>query len=286
MKKILVTGSEGYLASRFIDYYKDTYTITALNRKTLDITNEHEVFNHFKTHHYDIIFHSAAISDTGTCQHNPQLAELINTFGTLNIAKGCAMQKSTLIFASSDQIFNGNQEDGPYSEYTIPNPQTVYAHSKLNAEKAISATLEHYYNLRLTWLFSLPERNKKINPNILMNLYRALLQNSSITLSDNEFRGMTYVYDVIERVEKLLHLPYGNYNFGSENDYSTYDIGRFILDSIGLPHRSDELLIRDTERFKDKKRDLRICSPRLKEKGVYFPTTSQSLLRCLKDFNA
>lgn len=40
MKKVLVTGSNGFLASRFSEYYKDKYDILALSHKDLDITNE------------------------------------------------------------------------------------------------------------------------------------------------------------------------------------------------------------------------------------------------------
>ena len=47
MKKILVTGSNGFLASRFIDFYKDKYDIVPLVRNTLDITNENPSFRFF-----------------------------------------------------------------------------------------------------------------------------------------------------------------------------------------------------------------------------------------------
>ena len=40
MKKVLVTGSNGFLASRFSEHYKDKYDILALSHKDLDITNE------------------------------------------------------------------------------------------------------------------------------------------------------------------------------------------------------------------------------------------------------
>ncbi|WP_346914030.1 hypothetical protein [Clostridium sp.] len=40
MDKILITGSEGFFASRFIEYYRDKYNIVALGRKELDITDE------------------------------------------------------------------------------------------------------------------------------------------------------------------------------------------------------------------------------------------------------
>ena len=109
MKKILVTGCDGFLASRFIEYYNNKYEIVKVNRKELDITDEYKVYKLFKDNKFDLVFHSAAISDTGKCQNNPELANEINLNGSINIAKGCALNNSTLIFASSDQVYAGNK---------------------------------------------------------------------------------------------------------------------------------------------------------------------------------
>ena len=56
MKKVLVTGSNGFLASRFNEYYKDKYDILALSHKELDITNENQVYDFFKNNNIDIVF--------------------------------------------------------------------------------------------------------------------------------------------------------------------------------------------------------------------------------------
>lgn len=284
MKKVLVTGRNGFLASRFIEFYKDKYEIMSFNKSDLDISNEFKVYNIFKENKFDIVVHLAAISDTGKCQSNPELAKEINLQGTINIAKGCELKKSTLIFASSDQVYSGNKKEGPYSEETIIESNTVYAQSKYNAENEIKDILDNYYNLRLTWLFSMAERNKKVNTNIITNILNATLKKQPINLSINEFRGMTYVYEVIENFEKLIEIPFGNYNYGSENNLSTYEIGKKVLENIGLENRIEEIIIKDTERFKDKKRDLRISNSKLKKLNINFSDTEEAVQRCIKEF--
>lgn len=284
MKKILVTGSNGFLASRFIDFYKDKYDIVPLTRNTLDITVENKVLDFFKHNKFDLVFHTAAISDTQKCEREPDLAEEINVKSTLNIAKACTLKNSTLVFASSDQIFNGNSNYGPYAETILPNPNTVYGHTKFECETRIKEFMDNYYNLRLTWLFTFPERCKKVNTNIITNTLNAILNNSKLKLSDNEFRGMTYVYDVIENFEELITLPYGDYNYGSENNLSTYDIACYLLKSMNLSNRIDSTLIMDAERFKDLKRDLRISNKKLKENSIIFPITTEGLMKCIYDF--
>lgn len=285
MKKILVTGSNGFLASRFIETYKDKYEIIKGSHKFLDITDENKVFNFFKNNKIDIVFHTAAISDTGLCEKDPVLCEKVNFEGTVNIAKGCSLNDSTLVFASSDQIYNGNLEKGPYTEKTIPSPNNVYGLSKLRSEKSIKEILDTYYNLRLTWLFSLPERNRKINKNIICNILNSILKNNPIAFSPNEFRGISYAYDIIENFEKLLKLPSGDYNFGSENNLSTYDVALKVLEFLNIKDRETSLLIKDFERFKDKDRDLRISNEKLRNNSVYFQATEESIYKCLNDFN-
>ncbi|MBM7835317.1 SDR family oxidoreductase [Clostridium sardiniense] len=285
MKKILVTGSNGFLSSRFIETYKDKYEVIKGSHNFLDITDENKVFNFFKNNKIDIVFHSAAISDTAICEKDPSLCEKVNFRGTVNIAKGCSLNNSTLVFASSDQIYNGNLEKGPYTEETIPYPNNVYGVSKLKAEKSIKEILDSHYNLRLTWLFSLPEKNKKTNKNILYNILNSIIKNDPIAFSPNEFRGISYAYDVIENFEKLLESPYGDYNFGSENNLSTYDVALKVLEFLNIKHREGSLLIKDSERFKDEDRDLRISNEKLRNNSIYFSSTEESIYKCLKDFN-
>ncbi|WP_195987346.1 sugar nucleotide-binding protein [Clostridium sp. D53t1_180928_C8] len=284
MKKILVTGNNGFLASRFIEFYKDKYDIMSFNKNDLDISNEFKVYNIFKENKFDIVVHLAAISDTGKCQGNPTLAKKINLQGTINIAKGCEMKKSTLVFASSDQIYAGNKKEGPYSEDIIIEPNNVYAESKFNAENEIKNILDNYYNLRLTWLFSMAERNKKVNTNIITNILNAALKKQPLNLSINEFRGMTYVYEVIENFEKLIEIPFGDYNYGSENNLSTYEIGTKVLEHMGLENRDEDIIIKDSERFKDKKRDLRISNRKLNKLNINFSDTEEAIQRCIQEF--
>ena len=284
MKKILVTGCDGFLASRFIEYYNNKYEIVKVNRKELDITDEYKVYKLFKDNKFDLVFHSAAISDTGKCQNNPELANEINLNGSINIAKGCVLNNSTLIFASSDQVYAGNKESGPYSEDIIKVPNNVYGFTKLNAENEIKNILNNYYNLRLTWMFSFPERNKRVNTNIITNILNAALKSEKIALATNEFRGISYVYEVIKNIEKLLNSPFGDYNFGSENHMNTYEIGKKVLQDLGLYHRLEDIIIEDTERFKNSKRDLRISNKKLKENNIHFSNTFEAIEKCIKEF--
>lgn len=285
MKKILITGSNGFLASRFINKFNEKYNIITINRNDLDITNENAVVSLLTTHNTDYVIHTAAIADTGICENNPSLSFEINVKASINIAKGCKISNSKLIYLSSEQVYNGNIESGPYIETCTPIPNTVYGKHKLEAEKEIQNLLNDAVILRLTWLFGIPEKNRKVNSNILWNVVKAAIKNEPLKLPIYEFRGMTYVYDILDEFPNILNLPGGIYNTGSENNLSTYDAAYLILKEMGLEHKIPELLIKDTEKYKDATRDLRISNTKLKNNNVIIGDTAEGIKKCIQDFS-
>lgn len=285
MKKVLLTGANGFFASRFYTYYKTKYEILPLAHSDLDITNENkclEIIGNFKP---EYVIHTAAIADTGLCERNPELSYEINVKGSINIAKACSLTNSKLVYLSSDQIFNGNTELGPYNENHIPTANTIYGKHKLKAEDELKGITDELWILRLTWLFGFPEKNCKVNSNILWNVVSSVLKNKKMKLPTYEFRGMTYVYNLIENFNNILNLPYGTYHTGSENDLSTYDIAFLILKELGLEQKANIYLEKDVEKFKEHPRDLRISNDKLNNFDINFPKTEDSIKNCLRDFN-
>ncbi len=144
---------------------------------------------------------------------------------------------ANLIHISSEQVYNGNLEEGPYGENTIPAPDTVYGKQKLLGEQEVSKITEHVWILRFNWLFGFPEKCGKVNGNIIWNITRALLKGENMRVSSNEYRGMTYIYDLLKSFNKIFEIPFGIYNAGSENNLSTYDVAKIILEEMNLSHK-------------------------------------------------
>lgn len=284
MDTILVTGKDGFFASRFIECYKNKYNIIGLSHNELDITDEKKTIETILKYSPNYLVHTAALSDTGFCERNPDMSFEINVKGSSNVAKGCSKTKTKLIYLSSDQVYNGNVAPGPYNEECIAIPNTVYGNHKMQAENDILGVVPDAIILRFTWLFSLPEKHKKINSNIIWNIVKSALKNQPIKFSPNEYRGITYVYDVVKNFDKILKLPYGIYNVGSENNLSTYDVAKVVLEKMGLKDRIEEILIKDVERYKTLNKDLRISNSKLKNKGICFTDTEEAVCKCVEDF--
>jgi dTDP-4-dehydrorhamnose reductase len=285
MKKILLTGGNGFFASRFNAYYKDMFEIISADKSVLDIRDEQKAINLIKDIKPDYVIHAAAIAATELCNNHPDLAYDINVKGALNVAKGCELANSKLVFLSSEQVFNGNIESGPYTEEHVPVPNTVYGQNKLEAEQKLKNILHDLWIIRFTWLFGLPEKGLSINANIIWNTLQTILRGEVEKVPVNEYRGMAYVYDVIEKFHKIFEIPYGTYHVGSENNLNRYETVCLILKEMGLSSRIHEIVKEDREKYKDKTRDLRLNLSKIKKLGINFLNTEEGIKKCLQDFN-
>ncbi|PKM96330.1 MAG: NAD(P)-dependent oxidoreductase [Firmicutes bacterium HGW-Firmicutes-1] len=284
MKKILLTGGLGFFCTRFTEKYHHTFQILSTDKDDLDIINEQSVLEAFKVFKPDYVIHAAAIADTDFCNKHSELAYKINVTGAINVAKACKATGAKMVFISSEQIFNGNEESGPYSEDDTPVPNTVYGENKLEAEGLLKNILDDLWILRFTWLFGFPERNCGINPNILWNTLTLALQGEKTKITTNEYRGLTYVHELIDQFEKVFELPFDTYHVGSHNNLSRYDITAHILKELGLENRIDALIEKDTDKYSDHPRDARLCTDKIRQFGFHFSDTTDSITQCLKEF--
>ena len=284
MIKILLTGGNGFFCTRFVSKYKNIYEILSASSSMLDVTDESKVTETISNFKPDYVIHAAAIASTEFCDKNPETAYKINVIGSINVARACKKFNAKMIFLSSEQVFNGNVMPGPYTEEITPSPNTVYGKNKLEAESLLKDILGELWILRFTWLFGLPERNCSMSSNILWDTLTSILKGKKIKVTPNEYRGLTYVHEVIDQFPKILNIPYGTYHVGSHNSLNRYDTCCLILKEVGLGHRIDELLEKDLDKYKDNTRDIRLCTDKIKSYGIEFSELTDGIKKCLKEF--
>jgi dTDP-4-dehydrorhamnose reductase len=284
MKKILLTGGQGFFSIRFTERYKNEFEILSPGKDDLDITDAVKVLEVFKEFKPDYVIHAAAIAVTDFCNKHPEIARKINIDGSVNVAKACKEVSAKLVFISSEQVFNGNVEAGPYGEEHAAVPDTVYGQNKLEAEGILKAILDQLWILRFTWLFGLPEKGLNIASNIMWETVTALLKGKKIYASPHEYRGMTYVSEMVENFKKVFQLPYGTYHLGSVNEMSRYEVVKHILTEMGLANRIEEVLVKDEEKYKTLPRDVRLDTEKARRHGLVFKTTKEGLADCIRDY--
>lgn len=280
MKKLLITGCNGFLGQRLCAYYKEKYQVIAAGHQEVDICREEAVEKLFEETKPDAVFHCAAISDTGYAQQHPEESHRVNVEGSVHLARACRKHHAKLVYMSSDQVYNGNIGLQPWKESDPVQPKSVYGTDKLLAEEKVQEILPDAVALRLTWMYDLPDSPLKLNRNLPVNLQQAFQKGEQIQAAVREFRGITNVWEVVRHMENCLNLPGGAYNFGSMNEYCSYDTFIRFAQLMQLPH-PEEWILADEERFAEHPRNLMIDNRKAADQGIHFLTTVDGFEACL-----
>lgn len=215
---VLVTGATGFVGQKIMQLCKDTVACPSLRNMSED-----DLRRIIEESGADTIIHTAAISDIGTCQANPEASYMANVQIPVNLAK--AAKNAKLICFSSDQVYSGLDEEGPYSEDTAK-AGNIYAEHKLEMERRVLDIAPDAVMLRAEWMYDYYLKK----PNYFMNILGAM---DTVRFSSRQHRGITYVKEVAENMETVMQLPGGAYNFGSETTKSMYEITKEFLALIG-----------------------------------------------------
>ena len=215
---ILVTGATGFVGQKILQMRQDTLPCPSLRG-----ASEEDVKRILGQYEFDTIIHTAAISDIGTCQAHPEAALQANVQIPVYLAK--AAKHAKLIFFSSDQVYSGMNSEGPYTEDQVC-PGNLYAEYKLEMENRVLDIAPEAVMLRAEWMYDYYLKK----PNFLMNILNA---QDSVSFSSQQFRGITYVKEVVQNMDGVMGLPGGVYNFGSETTKSMHAIAKDFLALIG-----------------------------------------------------
>lgn len=273
--KTLITGGSGYLASRLFSYYKDRHDIVSLNHSALDVTKKDMVQEAVDQVKPDLIIHCAAISDVEACTRNPELSWNINVNSADYISKASVRANARLVFCSSDQVYFKSHTMTPHLEEEKVTPPHEYGKQKLKAEEIVMGNNPQAVCLRLSVMYALDFQGKNEHPNFIGNIIKAVCEEKPMTFAVNDFRSITDVWDVVNAMEKAAGLPGGVYNFGSENDLSTYQVVKGILKFCNAGH----LLIKNEASFSDEPRNLVMNTGKIKAHGIELPSTMDSLFK-------
>lgn len=281
MKKILITGSTGFLGSRLAYYLKDKHELLLPSHGELNVSREEAVRVYIEEHRPDVVMHCAALSNTWYCEQHPEESHRVNVQGTVRIAKACKLTGAKLVFMSSDQVYNGTPLLGALKEEDVLQPVNVYGQHKLECEQRAQWNLPESLGLRLTWMYDLPSSSMKLNSNILVNIQKAFNEGNPIKAATHEYRGVTNVWEVVKNIEKAISLPGGIYNFGSGNSLNSYELHLKAADMMGIKDVQN-LILPDEERFCEEPRNLTMDCSLIKEHGINFYDSVEGIENAIK----
>ncbi len=147
MKRVLITGIEGFAGSHLAHYLDRLgYEVYGLCHQEPKEKIPGEIFSGdicdfnclkriLEESRPEWIFHLAGISSVAEAQRNPLPAYQVNVLGTLKLLLAIhqLMLKARILLVSSADVYGRGEK--PHVEDDPPNPLTTYARSKLLAEE-------------------------------------------------------------------------------------------------------------------------------------------------------
>lgn len=265
--RVLLTGAGGFVGSRI------AALAPCLPCPPLRAFTDSQVKQLVEEAAPDLIIHTAAISDIGACEKDPEASYRANVLLPLALAKAAGPAK--LLVFSTDQVYSGMQIPGPFREDDTPVPANTYARHKVEMERRVLETAPGAVLLRATWMYDFPLYHHANRGNFLMNVLKAALSGETLAFSDTEYRGLTYVRQVAEFTLKAASLPGGIYNFGSENSLTMLDTARALLEAFHIKGNLAE---------GSGSRNLWMDGAKLAAQGLAFDSTAEGFARCARDY--
>jgi len=248
--KILVTGASGLLGRAvYAELVQHGHNVLGLchsrQRPNLiagDLTDASFVKGLLETHQPSFIIHCAAERRPDVIDNKPELADSINVGATKTVCELAAANNATVLFISSDYVFDGTKP--PYSPSDTPNPLNLYGQSKLAGEEAV---LKHPKNLvlRVPLLYGEVEF---IEESAVTVLFKGVKLSDKVVMNHCEIRSPTHCADIGSIIRQMIEygdnvgVPGGVYHWTSDLHLTKYDIACFMADAFNLPR---EHLVKD-----------------------------------------
>lgn len=263
-KKILITGSGGFIFSNFVRrslFENNKYNIISIDRVEEssilnniytnkshtffigDITDSHLLNIIFKTERPDIVIHGAAYThvDNSIKDNIPFIKS--NVQGTQSIIDVCLKYDvEKLIYISTDEIYGhlSDESEPSWKETSALNPRNPYSASKAAGELLVQAA-GHTHGLKYIITRSSNNFGPRQSPDKLIpKIIRNVLRNEKVPIygKGEQVRDWIFVQDKCDAILTLIERGVDNniYNISAGNEVSNVEMFQNICNTLGKGH--------------------------------------------------
>ena len=255
--KVFVTGVEGYIGSLLVPmlmergydvtgtdtgYYRDgwLYSDTRQFPRFAEFINKDlRNFTAQDLDGHDAVIHLAELSNDPLGQNTPEVTYKVNHKGSVNLAR-LAKQAgvSRFVYTSSCSVYGAGLE-GNLTETSATNPQTAYAHCKVNVENDVGAMADDRFSPVFLRNATAYGASPRMRFDIVINNLSGLAwteKKIAMTSDGTPWRPLVHVQDICKAIICSLEAPKEaihnqKFNVGHDGDnYQVKDIAKIVAD--------------------------------------------------------
>ena len=244
-KTVLITGISGYVSQYLLRFKPENVRVLGTARRPWPVTKQENiaVYNLDLTRDVlpqleqidlpvDIVLHTAAVSNLGQCQSNPELARRVNAQATAELARWCKNRHIRLIYFSTDIVFKGDHP--PYDEQAQPEPINMYGQTKWEGEIAVQKSAADFAIGRIALGLG---RGLNGTRNFVDWFLERLKNRQPLTLFTDEIRTATYAAELAKRFWQLaLSRETGIFHVCGAQALDRFSLGKAFCDYLGKGH--------------------------------------------------
>jgi dTDP-4-dehydrorhamnose reductase len=244
--KILITGSNGLLGQKLVRQclkrgMQFLATSKGENRNSacpeenyaeLDITDERAVHALFEKERPTHVIHTAAVTNVDHCETDPDLCKAVNVEAVKKLYSAACAVNAHFQLLSTDFVFDG--EKGNYDEEDAVHPLSVYAQSKVDAEKHLINSVSSNWSIVRT-IIVYGEGENLSRGNIVVWAKASLQDGKSLNIVDDQFRAPTWADDLAWACLRICDIDEkGIFHIAGPETMSVYELVCRIADYFKL----------------------------------------------------
>ncbi len=229
--KYLIFGKDGQLAKEFQKNLKyQNKNFLALSHKECDISDLNSILKVFEEYKPDIVINCAAYNLVDKAETEYWNAYKTNALGVRNLAFASNRYNSYFITYSTDYVFNGDKENGLYTEEDNPNPINEYGKSKLVGERwVMGENLQKYLIFRTSWVYGEGKQN------FIYKLMQWAKNNEYLKIAYDEISVPTSTRTLVNTTLKAIEEELtGLYHLTNSGYASRYEWAKKVLEIKGI----------------------------------------------------
>lgn len=225
MKRILITGGEGFVGQNVKRYFEKRYSLFCPSHKELDLLDDYKVQKYVEDNQVDVIIHSAYQKRNGegvTLEASEKVYYNLKIFTTL-----ANLGVKMIYFGSGAEYDKDHYVANMSEEYFGKNiPHEPYGYSKY-LMSVLTNTYDNVYDMRLFGVYGKGEQYER---RFISNaICRAMLERP-ITIEKNTYFDYIWVDDVCKILEYFIECKpkHQHYNLSSGHSIDLYSLALIV----------------------------------------------------------